>query len=143
MSVSVRTEVNLELKLSPPSDGIYEPPLKLTVEVESRDGSLARGGIFITPQDLLDSINAALDGLQGKYIDDVKGLAYIPHTLEMIITRLSDRIQEALPYQAKLTELTLRKDDIFVVKYSVNSVHRERIPQPMPMPKPKAKTRKS
>ncbi len=142
MSVSVRTEVDLSLKLHEVSAGIYEPPLKLTVEVEGRDGKLNKEGIFITPQDLLKCIGVALEDLQGKFIGSVKGLAYIPHTLEMIIERLADRIQSELPYQAKLTELTLRKDDIFVVKYSVESVHNQRQPQPQPQLKPKAKARK-
>jgi hypothetical protein len=142
MSVSVRTEVDLNLKLHEVSAGIYEPPLKLTVEVEGRDGSISKSGYFITPQDLIKSIELAIDDLQGKYIGSVKGLAYIPHTLEMIIERLADRIQAELPYQAKLTELTLRKDDIFVVKYSVESVHHQRQPQPQPQLKPKAKARK-
>lgn len=140
MSVSVKTEVALELKLRPKEDAIYEPPLKLTVEVEGRDGSLNKTGTFITPQDFLDCINAAIEDMQDKYIGHVKGLAYLPHTLEMIITRIWERIQAELPYQVKVTELTLRKDDIFVVKYTVKEFERQ--PQPQMQVKPKAKARK-
>jgi 6-pyruvoyl-tetrahydropterin synthase len=140
MSVSVKTEVALELKLHPKEEAVYEPPLKLTVEVEGRDGSLNKSGIFITPQDLLDYITTAIEDMQGKFIGQVKGLAYLPHTLEMIITRVWERIQSELPYQVKVTELTLRKDDIFVVKYTVKEFERQ--PQPQLQVKPKAKARK-
>lgn len=141
MSVSVRTEIDLNLKLHEVSEGIYEPPLKLTVEVESRDGKLSKDGTFIDPEDFRYSILDAVKDLQGKFIGDVKGLAYIPHTLEMIISRVYERIQEELPYNIEVTELTLRKDDVFVVTYNVRNPKHDRQPQPMPQPKPKLKAK--
>lgn len=142
MSVSLRIDVDLALKLHETKDGIYEPPLKLTVEVESRDGKLGKDGTFIDPEDFLDTVSEALEPLQNKYIGDVKGLAYIPHTLEMIISRIYERIQDDLPYNIEVTELTLRKDDVFVVKYNVRNPKHDRQPQPLPQPKLKAKARK-
>ncbi len=121
-------------------DNSYGSSLEFTVYVESRTGKVnAQTGSVIPIEELDDAVNAALAEITGKSIYEIKGLAYLPHTLEMMIIRLWERIDESLGYRAKLSKLRLaHNSNSFFVEYS-----KEEEVQPAPQPQYKRSKRRS
>jgi hypothetical protein len=120
-------------------DNQYGSSLELTVYVESRTGKVnANTGSVIPVEDLDEAVNESVIEITGKSIYEIKGLAYLPHTLEMMIIRLWENIDEALGYRARLTKLRLaHNNNSFFVEYS-----REEEQQPQPQPQPQYKRAK-
>lgn len=120
-------------------DNSYGSSLEFTVYVESRTGKVnAQTGSVIPIEELDEAVNDALREVTGKSITEIKGLAYLPHTLEMMIIRLWERIDESLGYRAKLSKLRLaHNSNSFFVEYA-----REEDQQPAPQTQPQYKKSK-
>lgn len=89
--------------------------IRLIVFVESRSGRLdSQSGQVIPLKELDDAVAEAIKEINGKHLDEIKGLAYLPHTLEIIATRLWEPIDESLGYRARLAKLKLVMGETFV-----------------------------
>lgn len=96
----------------------FSTQLTLTVFVESRSGRLnTETGTIIPIKELDECVNEAIAFVSGKSIKDVKGLAYLPHTLEVIATRLWEHIEESMNYKARLAKIRLTREPDFFVEY--------------------------
>lgn len=112
--------------------------IRLIVFVESRSGRLDTStGIIIPFADLDEAVEEVTKDINGKDIDTIKGLAYLPHTLEIIATRLWERIDESLGYRARLAKLKLVHGDTFV-----EYIGREQEKPKETKPQPQTKMRK-
>jgi hypothetical protein len=111
MKLVLGKEYYFNLILKPKKDNAH----RLIVFVESRSGRLDTLTGEVLPLDELDNaVENAIEDVNGKDLDEIKGLAYLPHTLEVIATRLWERIDEALGYKARLAKLKLVRGDTFV-----------------------------
>lgn len=89
--------------------------IRLIVFVESRSGRLdSQSGQVIPIDDLDEAVADTIKDINGKHLDEIKGLAYLPHTLEIIATRLWERIDDSLGYKARLAKLKIVHGDTFV-----------------------------
>lgn len=89
--------------------------IRLIVFVESRSGRLdTQTGLILPVAELDEAVENAIKDISGKTLDEIKGMAYLPHTLEIIATRLWERIDEAMNYKARLAKLKIVHGDTFV-----------------------------
>jgi len=108
---------------------------ELQVLVESRSEQLNyQTGQIIPVKELDDSVAEVLTKLDGKLLDDVSGLSYIPNSLELIVIRIWEWLEEAISYQARLVKIRLTERNDFFVEYA-----KEQLIQPMTCPQPQLK----
>jgi len=111
---SYKTEIKKEV-------GSILVPLNwdLHIFVESASGTLnGQTGKIIDKKELDELVKeSVLDRLNGKSLNDVKGWSGIPQTLEVLIIRIWEWIEDALPYYARLSKLRLNENNEFFVEY--------------------------
>src|SRR5208283_1923614 len=87
-------------------------------------------GQIIPIEEFDDIVDDVLKKLDGKLLDNVPGLAYIPHSLELIVIRLWEWLEEALSYHARLVKVRITEHNDFFVEYD----GRREVIQPIPQP---------
>ena len=87
----------------------------LVVYVEPRAEKLnPETGEVISRQALYDAVHDALEPFEEKEWTTSKQLQYLPHTLESVVIRIWEWLEETIPTYAKLSKIKLSNDQYFV-----------------------------
>lgn len=91
----------------------------LEVMVESRSGKLnTQTGEIVTKEELDEVVlSTTINKMEGKSMQDIPGLAFLPDTLEVIVSRIWEWIDEGLGYKARLSRLKLQDGRGFFAVY--------------------------
>ena len=112
-------------------------PLHLEVMVESRSGRLnPQTGKVMKIKDLNEAINNLM--LDHAVMKPIRGMGYLPKTLEVLASRLWEHIEDNLNFEARMARLKVTNDMGFVI-YDGREEQRQPQPMPQPMPKPQRK----
>lgn len=94
---------------------------KLSVFVEPRQGKLdGETGEVISREDLFSAIKDGLEGIENKEWSEIKHLKFLPKTLEILVMKVWDLLEETIPLYAKLTHVKL-VNDLYMVEYKAKT----------------------
>ncbi|MEE9214892.1 MAG: 6-carboxytetrahydropterin synthase [Thermodesulfobacteriota bacterium] len=113
--------------------------LTLELMIESRSGKLnSQTGQIMSRSDFRNLVNQVIEvKYNNKKLEDIPGLGYIPHTLEILAQRLWEDIEDALNYEARMSRIKVSNNNYFVIYDGRRDQERKRKPKLKPQTKTK------